>query len=205
MVLVIDYGMGNLGSVKRALEECGANEVVISHYEADFDKCTHAILPGVGSFKDAMQNLHLHNLPARIKKLALEDKIPFLGICLGMQLLASLGEEHGNTEGLGLIPGTVKLFKSIKQERIPHVGWNEIDKQNEHPVFENIPDKSDFYFVHSYHFVVEEKEDIVATTPYCGNFTSVVGRNNIVGTQFHPEKSSFAGFQLLKNFLAHNA
>lgn len=202
MVLVIDYGMGNLGSVKRALEECGASEVVISHYEADFDKCTHAVLPGVGSFRDAMHNLHAQNLVPRIQKLALEDKVPFLGICLGMQLLASKGEEHGMTEGLGLIEGEVRLLQATGDERIPHVGWNEIHKQSEHQILSDIPDRSDFYFVHSFHFDVKNERDIVAKTPYGGEFVSVVGRDNIAGTQFHPEKSSFAGFQLLKNFLA---
>ncbi len=201
MILVIDYGMGNLGSVKRALEECGATEVMISNYESDFDKCTHAILPGVGSFRDAMHNLHEQNLVPRIKKLALEDKVPFLGICLGMQLLASGGEEHGRTTGLELIPGTVSLLKPVIGERVPHVGWNEIQKKNESPILEGIPDQSDFYFVHSYHFSVDDPAAVIATTPYCGEFVSVVAKENITGTQFHPEKSSFAGFQLLKNFL----
>jgi imidazole glycerol-phosphate synthase subunit HisH len=202
MILIIDYGMGNLGSVKRALEECGATEVVISHYESDFDRCTHAVLPGVGSFRDAMHNLHEQNLVPRIKKLALEDKVPFLGICLGMQLLATAGEEHGITPGLELIPGHVKLLQPGDNERVPHVGWNEIHKKEDHPVFADIPDKSDFYFVHSYHFEVAAPAHVVAQTPYCGNFISVAARDNIVGTQFHPEKSSFAGFRLLKNFLA---
>jgi glutamine amidotransferase len=202
MILVIDYGMGNLGSVKRALEECGATEVVISHYESDFDRCTHAVLPGVGSFRDAMNNLNSQNLVPRIRKLALEEKVPFFGICLGMQLLASRGEEHGLTEGLDLIPGTVKMLKPLNGERIPHVGWNEIHINQATPVIENIPDNSDFYFVHSFHFEVDKPENVVANTPYCGGFTSVVARENIMGTQFHPEKSSFAGFQVLKNFLA---
>lgn len=202
MILVIDYGMGNLGSVKRALEECGATEVIISHYESDFDRCTHAVLPGVGSFRDAMKNLHAQNLVSRIRKLTMEEKVPFLGICLGMQLLATRGEEHGLTEGLDLIPGTVRMLNPLMDERIPHVGWNEIHIVQNTPIIENIPDNSDFYFVHSFHFEVDKQENITATTPYCGAFTSVVANQNIMGTQFHPEKSSFAGFQVLKNFLA---
>jgi len=202
MVLVIDYGMGNTGSVKRALEECSANEVVISHYEEDFDRCSHAILPGVGSFADAMKNLREAGLVRYIQKLALQDKVPFLGICLGMQLLADSSEEHGPSEGLGLIPGNVRLFKPADGERVPHVGWNEISKQNEHPLLNNVQDKSDFYFVHSYYYTASQPESVVATTPYCGTFASVIAKDNIMGTQFHPEKSSFAGFQIIKNFLA---
>jgi imidazole glycerol-phosphate synthase subunit HisH len=203
MVLIIDYGMGNLGSVKRAFEECGATEVIISHSESDFDSCTHAVLPGVGSFADAMQNLHQSGLVNPIKKLALEDKIPFLGICLGMQLLASKGEENGITEGLGLIAGTVKLLQPPNEERVPHVGWNEIEKQKEHLVLDDIENRTDFYFVHSYHFETASQENVIAKTPYCNTFTSIVANNNIIGTQFHPEKSSFAGFKLIKNFLAY--
>lgn len=195
--------MGNTGSVKRAFEECGAREVIISRYETDFDHCTHAVLPGVGSFADAMKNLHEAGLVPRIKKLALEDKIPFLGICLGMQLLASASEEHGPTEGLNLIPGQVKLFRPANGERVPHVGWNEIHKQNEHPLVEGIQDKSDFYFVHSYQFETTQPDAVIASTPYCGEFTSIVAKDNIMGTQFHPEKSSFAGFHLIKNFLQY--
>lgn len=201
MVLIIDYGMGNTGSVKRAFEECGADDVVISNYEADFDRCTHAVLPGVGSFADAMKYLHEKTLVGRIQKLAVEEKVPFLGICLGMQLLASTGEEHGITAGLNLIPGDVKFFKPSNGERIPHVGWNEINIMQNHPLLNGINDKSDFYFVHSYHFTANSVEHIIASTPYCGEFYSVVAKDNIMGTQFHPEKSSSAGFKLIKNFL----
>lgn len=201
MVLIIDYGMGNLGSVKRALEECGAADVVISNNESDFDQCTHAILPGVGAFTDAMQNIKNAHLNRRIRKLALEEKIPFLGVCLGMQLLATTGTEHGVTPGLDIIPAEVKALQPLNGERVPHVGWNEIHIGTGHPVFEGIPDKSDFYFVHSFHIAVNDPKYELATTPYCGNFTSVIGNENVIGVQFHPEKSSFAGFRLLKNFL----
>lgn len=202
MVLIIDYGMGNTGSVKRALEECGASEVVISNYEEDFDRCTRAILPGVGSFADAMKNLQEAGLVKRIQKLALEDKIPFLGICLGMQLLASVSDENGPSEGLNLIPGEVKLLRPLNRERIPHVGWNELEFENRpNPVLKGIKNRSDFYFVHSYHFIPKNTDHILTTTPYCGKFASMVGTGNIIGAQFHPEKSSTTGFQLLRNFL----
>lgn len=201
-VLIIDYGMGNLGSVKRALEECGVDNVIISHEHADFDDCTHAILPGVGAFPDAMKNLESFGLVEKIKSLALDEKIPFLGICLGMQLLASFGTEITEQPGLNLIPGEVVLLSSPTGERIPHVGWNEIHFENKaNKILEGIPDKADFYFVHSYHFIPQQKEHALTNTPYCGNFVSAIRSSNIVGTQFHPEKSSTMGFQLLKNFL----
>lgn len=201
-VLIIDYGMGNVGSVKRAIEECGVDNVVISHQHSDFEDCTHAILPGVGAFPDAMKNLESFGLVNKIQTIAKEDRIPFLGICLGMQLLASLGTEVRETSGLNLIPGRVQLLSSATEERIPHVGWNEIHLKTEHQIIKGVPDKADFYFVHSYHFVPEENRHIVTNTPYCGSFVSIIQSNNIIGTQFHPEKSSTIGFQLLKNFLS---
>lgn len=199
--MIIDYGMGNTGSVKRAFEECGADEVVISNRASDFDRCTHAVLPGVGSFALAMENIEKAGLIDQIKKLAVEDKVPFLGICLGMQLLATTGEENGTTKGLDLIPGKIKLFQPLDGERVPHVGWNEIHKVAEHFFLEKVPDKTDFYFVHSYQFEVDKPQHVLTQTPYCGNFNSIVANDNIIGTQFHPEKSSFSGFQLIKNFL----
>jgi imidazole glycerol-phosphate synthase subunit HisH len=201
-VLIIDYGMGNVGSVKRAIEECDVDNVVISHQHSDFDDCTHAILPGVGAFPDAMKNLESFGLVKKIKSLALDDKVPFLGICLGMQLLATKGTEVSEQEGLDLIPGRVELLSSSTKERIPHVGWNEIHYQNPSDSFlQGVPDKADFYFVHSFHFVPQLNEHVLAKTPYGGNFVSIVRSSNIIGTQFHPEKSSTMGFQLLKNFL----
>lgn len=201
-VLIIDYGMGNVGSVKRAIEECGVDNVVISHDYSDFNNCTHAILPGVGAFPDAMKNLEKFGLTDKIKSIAVEDKIPFLGICLGMQLLASTSTENADHQGLNLIPGSVELLIPHNKERVPHVGWNEVgfNKESE-PILANIPNKSDFYFVHSYHFVPQNFEHILTHTPYCGQFVSMVKSQNIIGAQFHPEKSSTTGFQLLKNFL----
>ena len=201
-VLIIDYGMGNVGSVKRAIEECGINNVIISNEYNDFDDCTHAILPGVGAFPDAIKNLEKFGLINKIKTLALEDKIPILGICLGMQLLASQSVENSFQKGLNLIPGSVELFFPKNQERVPHVGWNEIHfQESSHSILNNIHNKSDFYFVHSYHFIPKHSEHILTQTPYCGNFVSMVKSDNIIGAQFHPEKSSTTGFQLLKNFL----
>ena len=138
----------------------------------------------------------------KIKAIALEEKVPFLGICLGMQLLASQSTENSTQKGLDLIPGSVELLQPKNKERVPHVGWNEVqfNKQGDSILYD-IPNKSDFYFVHSYHFIPQDENHALAVTPYCGQFVSMVRSNNIIGAQFHPEKSSTTGFQLLKNFL----
>lgn len=200
-VIIIDYGMSNLGSISHAVSECGG-EATISDDPRDLNSATHIVLPGVGAYTDGMKNLDEGKWIAPIRKAALEDKIPFLGICLGMQLLSDIGYEGGETKGLGLIPGKVERFVSKSDsERIPHVGWNEIYQQKDSPLLESIADGTDFYFVHSYHFIPQNKSDILCTTPYCGGFVSALQAENIFGTQFHPEKSSRPGFQLLTNFL----
>ncbi len=204
MLVIIDYGLSNLGSIKRALEECGGN-VLISDNPHDLKLATHIILPGVGAFKDGMKNLHRLEFDSALKKVVLKEKIPLLGICLGMQLLAEKGYEGGVTKGLGFIPGEVKLLKPTnKNERIPHVGWNEVLINKNSPLLAKIPDKTDFYFVHSYHLVPKKSEDIIGITPYCQQFVSVVMKGNVFGTQFHPEKSQYWGFQVLKNFLSYS-
>lgn len=194
--------MSNLGSISNALEECGAENVVIATDPRELKTATHIILPGVGAFKDGMDNLEKTGFKEAIKEAALADKVPVLGICLGMQLMADKGYEGGEIEGLGLIPGVVDKLKIVdKSEKIPHVGWNEVYPKQKNPIFENIPNGTDFYFVHSYHFMPKKKANILSTTPYCGGFVSSVVRDNIVGTQFHPEKSQRPGFQILKNFI----
>lgn len=201
-VLVVDYGMSNLGSVKRAFEECGA-DVFISDTPSDCAQAGHIVLPGVGAFADGMAALTEGGWITALRSAALEDRTPLLGICLGMHLLADKGFEGGETRGLGLIPGEVlRLTADTPEIRIPHVGWNEVHPVGTHPLFTGIPAGADFYFVHSYHFVPENAGDALASTPYCGSFASVVGRGNVYGTQFHPEKSSRSGFQLIRNFLA---
>ena len=200
-VLIIDYGMSNLGSIKRALEECGAVTEISSDPEK-LKSASRIVLPGVGAFPDGMKNLRNMGLSSAIHKAVIEEKIPLLGICLGMQLLADIGYEGGTSEGLRLIPGEIRRFvPDSPLTRIPHVGWNEVYKTVENSLFTGIPDGSDFYFVHSYHFVPREPAHIMATTPYCGGFASVIMMDNIAGVQFHPEKSGRPGFQLLKNFL----
>ncbi len=200
-VYIIDYGMGNLLSVQRALEKCGA-DVIITQNPTDLMNASHIVLPGVGAFKDGIKNLKEKNWIETLDQIVSEGQIPILGICLGMQLLATKGYEIEETKGLGYIPGEVMLMNALENERIPHVGWNEVFIDNDNILFDGINMGTDFYFVHSYHFAVENKEDIVATTPYGNGFVSVVNRNLIYGTQFHPEKSQKPGFKLIKNFLS---
>lgn len=199
-IAIIDYGMCNLDSVRRAVEECGGTPVVTSD-PCDLKEATHIILPGVGAFPDAMENLKKTGFDAAIREQVAGGEIPFLGICLGMQLMAERGVEVRPCEGLGLIPGEVRRLQAVSDlERIPHMGWNEVNVQKECPLFDGMPAGRDFYFVHSYHFACAS-EFAVATTPYAGGFVSVVGQGKVFGTQFHPEKSQRLGFALLKNFL----
>ena len=201
LVSIIDYGLCNLDSVARAVEECGGQPRVTDQ-EADVRAATHVVLPGVGSFTDAMRNIRAKSLDRILGEHVREKQIPFLGVCLGMQLLASHGVEGGDTEGLGWIPGDVVRLEPASDDRIPHVGWNEVQVAGQSPLFRGIPQGKDFYFVHSYHFRCREAADRLAQTPYCGEFTSAVARGPVFGVQFHPEKSQRPGFQLLRNFLA---
>ena len=198
---IIDYGMGNLLSVQRAFEKCGADAVIIDN-PLELREALHIVLPGVGAFPDAMENLKKNGWIEELDRAVKEKEVPMLGICLGMQLLAEKGYEVRECQGLGYIPGEIiRLETTDLNERIPQVGWNDIIKQQDIPLFEGIADETNFYFVHSYHFNVSRKENVAAVTPYCGEFASVVIKDNIMGTQFHPEKSQKAGFKLIKNFL----
>jgi glutamine amidotransferase len=199
--VIIDYGMGNLLSVQRAFEKCGSDAVIIDN-PLELREAEHIVLPGVGAFPDAMENLEKNGWIEELNRAVLEKKTPILGICLGMQLLAERGYEVRECRGLGYIPGEIVRFnQTVERERIPHVGWNEIIKREHSPLFEGVPDGTNYYFVHSYYFQVGNEENIAAVTPYCGEFVSSVVKDNIVGTQFHPEKSQKAGFKLIKNFL----
>jgi glutamine amidotransferase len=200
--LIIDYGMGNLASVKRSIEECGI-KAVISDLPESINQASHLILPGVGSFQEGMKNLRQNGWAAAIQAAVVDDAIPMLGICLGMQLLATFGDEGGGAKGLNLIPGKVTALKGRQdKERIPHVGWNEIKiQQAQADLFMGIDNNKDFYFVHGFHFEPDDSRHIMATTPYCGEFVSAVGKGSALGVQFHPEKSSKSGLQLLANFL----
>lgn len=200
-VAVIDYGLCNIDSVLRAVQECGGSPILAAD-PAGIADATHVILPGVGSFHDAMRNLHTRKLVPVLNDAVVAKRTPFLGICLGMQLLASTGEEGGKTEGLGWIPGEVCKLSPRSDERIPHVGWNEVHHGRTSPIFDGIETGKDFYFIHSYHFVVADAGHAIATTPYCGGFVSAVNIGNIFGTQFHPEKSQKPGCRVLRNFLS---
>jgi imidazole glycerol-phosphate synthase subunit HisH len=199
-VLIVDYGMGNLGSLRRSLEECGAS-VSISTNPADVTSSSHLIVPGVGAFPDAMRNLRERGWVPELEA-AVKANVPLLGICLGMQLLAEKGYEGEETTGLGFVPGVVRRLEPASRDvRLPHVGWNEVHQVQEGPLFAGVRDRADFYFVHSYHFVTTRPEDVLTTTDYCGGFVSTVHAGTAFGVQFHPEKSSRAGFQVLRNFL----
>jgi glutamine amidotransferase len=199
-IAVIDTGLCNLDSACRAIEDCGAKSDATAN-PADLELADKIVLPGVGAFPDAMDALHAAGLVDALREQVLAYDVPVLGICLGMQLLASRSEEVRPTEGLGFVPASVVRLQPQLDERVPHVGWNEITVRRNDALVAGVAPRTDFYFVHSFHMVCEEPDDVIATTPYCGEFTSVVGRGNVFGTQFHPEKSQRAGLALLANFV----
>ncbi|GAA4864390.1 imidazole glycerol phosphate synthase subunit HisH [Paenibacillus vulneris] len=196
MIAIIDYGMGNLHSVSKAVERLGY-EAVITSDEQQIMAADGAILPGVGAFGDAMEHLRESQLDGVVKRYAESGK-PLLGICLGMQLLFSRSEEHGSHEGLNLLPGSVVRFRG--SYKVPHMGWNRLQFVQSSPLFKGI-EQGHVYFVHSYHVQPEQPSDLLATTDYYQQVTAIVGRNQIYGMQFHPEKSGSTGMKLLGNFL----
>jgi len=202
MVAVIDYGMGNLRSVSKALETVGAQVKVTSNPE-EIIEADAIILPGVGAFYRGIQNLrNLGILPALFT--VIEEGKPFLGICLGLQLLFTESEEHGINKGLDIIKGRVRKFEPAV--KIPHMGWNRVKSQvtsykSQVEIFDGVPDESYFYFVHSYYVEPENKDVALATTNYGVEFASAVAKGNIFGVQFHPEKSTGLGLKILENFV----
>lgn len=199
MIGIIDYGMGNLYSLGKALERLGyAYEFVTD--PAALDRYEGIILPGVGAFGDAMQNIRELGLDVAIRGYATSGR-PVLGICLGMQLLFTHSEEHGQHEGLGLIAGNVVRFQG--NYKVPHMGWNQLQLRHlEHPLLQAIQQDAYVYFVHSYHVQVKNEADLLAVCDYYQPVTAIVARENVYGMQFHPEKSGEAGMQLLANFAA---
>ncbi len=203
MIIVISYGMGNLRSIEKALVKLNT-EFKVSNTGKDIEAATHLILPGVGFFEEGMNNLRKLGLIDLLNNEVLKKRKPFLGICLGMQLLFNSSEEGGLIKGLGFIDGDVKKFKFNKELKlkIPHVGWNEVfgESMSNISLFNNIEQHSNFYFVHSYHATLNENINH-CYTDYGYNFVSVVQKDNIYGTQFHPEKSQKKGLEILKNFI----
>jgi imidazole glycerol-phosphate synthase subunit HisH len=198
MIGVLDYGMGNLRSICNAIEETG-NDAVLVNSAGALDDLSHLIIPGVGHFRTAMAHLRQRELETVIKAY-IDSGRPLLGVCLGMQILAAAGTEGGAGEGLNLIPATVQPLSAGDALRIPHVGWNTVVFHRPHPVADGIKEGCDFYFVHSFAMQCEAADDVVATTEYGADFVSIVGRNNVLGFQFHPEKSQINGLQMLENF-----
>ena len=198
MIGIIDYGLGNLSSVLNAFNSINCRAEVFDNPK-DIKKYMHLVLPGVGSFKAGIKALKIKNWPEAIYE-HVELKKSLLGICLGMQLLFSRGEEDGIREGLGLIKGVVKKMKLNNQLKLPHVGWNNLVNMKSHPLFEGIKKNIDFYFVHSHVCIPENNNSILADFNYGNNFVACVSNQNIFGTQFHPEKSVPSGIILLKNF-----
>ena len=204
MVTVIDYGLGNIFSVVKAFEMIGA-DVQVSSDASDIRSTDHLVLPGVGAFADGMQFLHDKDLDTVLTEEVVQNKKPFLGICLGLQLLAEIGQEHGEHKGLGWIPGKVQVLDTGDEPlKIPHVGWNNLEMTQDNPLFTDIHKDSDFYFVHSYQLHCTDPKDCIATTTYGETITAAIWHDNIFATQFHPEKSQDAGLKLLENFLSYS-
>lgn len=201
MITIIDYKTGNLGSIQNILKKAGEESLITSD-KSLITAATKLMLPGVGSFDTGMKNLHDLDLIGVLHKKVKEEKIPVLGICLGMQLMTESSEE-GKFPGLGWIRGSVKKFRPSDTEhyKVPHMGWNFIKNQKESRLFRDMFPQARFYFVHSYYFDAEDKNDILTSTTYESDFTSSFEHENILGVQFHPEKSHKFGMKLLKNYI----
>jgi imidazole glycerol-phosphate synthase subunit HisH len=200
-IAIVNYGMGNLGSVRRAFQDLKAAAFIAEHPAALFD-ADRIVLPGVGSFAEAMSRLHADGWVEPLSKLVQRDNKPLLGICLGMQLLAASGDEHGPSAGLGFVEGNVRHLDSLGCDlRVPHIGWNDLTFVEQDPLFVHVPQHSDCYFVHSYAFVATHADSVIASTHYGVPVAAAVRSRHVFGTQFHPEKSSKVGRQILRNFL----
>lgn len=198
MIAIIDYGAGNLQSVKKAFDFIGAESVITDNPET-INACDKILLPGVGSFGDAMDSMTKKGLVDTVKQNAMSGK-PFLGICLGLQLLFEESEESPGVKGLGIFKGKIKKFSPDIGLKIPHIGWNSLEIKQKDTLFKDIPENSYVYFVHSYYLHAEDENEIATVTNYGIDFHSAVGKDNIFATQFHPEKSGDVGLQILRNF-----
>jgi imidazole glycerol-phosphate synthase subunit HisH len=198
MIAIIDYGMGNLRSVQKAFEKVGHQAIVTSD-PAQVALATKVVLPGVGAFEDAVTELRRLDLVKSVLQ-AIDSGKPFLGICLGLHLLFDVGYENGRHEGLGVLRGEVVKFDLPKDLAVPHMGWNQLDIRRPTPLLAGVAEGAYVYFVHSYYVVPKDAEVIATETDYGGPFCSMVWRDNIYATQFHPEKSQAEGLKILKNF-----
>lgn len=202
MIAIIDYGMGNLRSVQKAFEKAGAQALVTSSAR-DIDRAAKIVLPGVGAFEGAMEELARRGLTGLVKD-KIREGVPYLGLCLGLQLLFDASEESagsGTAPGLGIVPGTVRRFQG--RLKVPHMGWNSIGLRKRNcPLFAGIRSGENFYFVHSYYGAPRDPSWTAAVTPYGRDFCSAIWKGNVFATQFHPEKSQSAGLRVIKNFAA---
>ncbi|MFN4283611.1 MAG: imidazole glycerol phosphate synthase subunit HisH [Alphaproteobacteria bacterium] len=207
-VVIVDYGSGNLRSAAKAFERAAADAglkggVKVSADAKDLAAAERIVLPGVGAFGDCKRGLEaLPGMIAALNEQVLEKKKPFFGICVGMQLMAEIGREHGEHRGLGWIKGAVEEIRPADPAlKVPHMGWNELRFARAHPLFAGLGETRDAYFVHSYQLKAANAADVIATVEYGGPIVAAVGRENIVGTQFHPEKSQANGLSIIANFL----
>lgn len=198
-IALIDYGMGNLRSVSKALEKAGGAVRIVDRPEQT-EGCAGVILPGVGNFGDGMRNLRERRFVEVVRR-AVEKKIPLLGICLGMQMMLESSEEAPGVEGLGIFKGTVRLFPRDRGEKVPHMGWNQIEHDGTCPLFAGVPSGSHVYFVHSYYADPEDRSVVLAECDYIFRFAAALGKEKVFAVQFHPEKSQKRGLCILENFV----
>jgi imidazole glycerol-phosphate synthase subunit HisH len=200
MITIINYGMGNLGSIQNMFKRIGVESQITGDHDI-IAKATKILLPGVGAFDAAMQKINESGILEILNKKALDEKIPIMGICLGMQLLTNSSEE-GKLSGLGWINAKTSKFRfeNGSDLKVPHMGWNRIYPVNKNPLTDNLPEEPRYYFVHSYHVQAVNAGDVIASTHYGIDFHSMIGRDNIYGAQFHPEKSHKFGMKMLENF-----
>ncbi len=202
MIAVVDYGMGNLGSIVKAIKYVGGDPWLTSS-SSEIAAAGAVVLPGVGAFGDGMRQLKQRGLLDVLRRKVMEEKRPFLGVCLGMQLLAKRSEEFNTSElGLDWIDAEVVKMKPQENLKVPHVGWNTVEFKHDHALLSGIKNGADFYFVHSYHMICSDSNVVVGVVDYGGPVVAAVAKDNIFATQFHPEKSQKDGLQILKNFIS---